>query len=1297
MRIFLSDEPATQTGGSARSRPGSRPPGIALLLALLVFGLLPGLVSASLVRLEQAVKDKPEDLRLRYLLGRRFAESGQHGRAVKEFEEVLRQRSRVPVVLFHLGLAHARLGNLTQAVLSWTRILEEKPNNTKTMGYLGLALYRQGLGSPSEELRQRLFEESLDWWNRILRLEPTNLRARYFAGIELFKLGRYEDAARHWLIFLRVRRNHPKVLGLVAKALLKLGKTAEARRTLVQLEKLGAETKDPKVLELARKTLAELVAAERSGSPAPNPDLDEDETSRDAVTRDPEEIRPLPPGPEPPPPPPLGPRPTPPSVPVDEPVTLQAETLFLDGLDYKEQGNFEKALFSFLQALDLQPDFSQVYLQIGEVYLGLARLAPTPTEFEKRLDLAENALAKVKDLSPNTLLAHAAHSKLAVARRSKSLGFQGYHEELAKQAVAEKRESDAFQEYVVLLSNSDFRPAVFLQLAGLIPRLTEGNQQDLRFFLEELRDGHPGVAMLEYLLGRVYLARYLLSIERKEKPDPDLATMARTHLDASLEGMQPRSEERTQFLGFLEASEADPVDHFLAARVLARDREAAKALEHVTTFLKAAHKQHPYFQDASQLKEQISISIRPATSGAASQKTLDDEIRLLRETAAETAVFFDRDDEGAPLLSPGHLLDDRIFQALRLFADAHPAHGLSRFLLGWVLRRRAESPQHTGEADRLRTEGRALWERSHREHLADAVYHHRLGLACLAWSLADPELQAQAEIFFRSARQIRLSFGITRSGALAEDCLKQASGWRQRARNDLALILLEEARRFDPESLTFHAERFQLELARGSLFGALGTLPRWLLDALGHYWIRQILLCDLALILFLTLTVTMLGWSIYLVVRYYAELHHQLTEFWAAKGWLLPLSLTLPVGLLVAFPTGLVVFVPFLAWANMRSRERAAVWILLGGLVVVPLLLPLSLRSNFGMLAAYEQVASGGHTGIVPFLQRELQARGPEPIALHLVALCQLRNGDLEAADGTLQKLSALAPDDETLLVNRGVWAARKGEYETARNLFSKAIGTNPRNARALFDLSAVFRIQGNKERSEQYHRWAVEIASPDVQALIEQLDQIPEEISRLPLLDQPLPPETLDPLFRFFGSRNFLALNATLLGFLTWFLLGGGLAGALLFARERLDIVLLRCHNCQRVLCSLCQQTKANKLFCRNCAEPATRREYLGNEANQELAQEAFRHARFLNFFLPGLGLAFLGWTGVAVCLLMTTTGLLLFRISEGGFLARTVFPELGHGPVDLLLACTLCAALAIYALAQYLLWRHRDEVQPK
>jgi tetratricopeptide (TPR) repeat protein len=1222
------------------------------MVLLMAAFLLPS-AQASLARLEHAVRKKPKDLRLRFLLGKKYSSSGKYKKAIRQYQKILQKR-QLPTVLFQLGLAHARLGDLTAAVLNWTPILEQKPGNTKTMGYLGLALYKQGLQSPNEDLRERLFEESLDWWKRILKLDPSNLRARYFAGIEYFKLGRHEDAARQWLIFLRVKKNHPKVLTLLTKALLKMRKYEKAKRTLAHLRSLPVSSR-PKLRRFLKKASAAVARGARGARPEDGK-LEPEDLDRGAITRDPH--RPQPPGPEPPPPPPLdgyGVKP-PSQIPVDEPVTLQAETLFLDGLEYKEKGNYEKALFSFLQAVDIQPDFSQVYLQVGEVYLGLAKLAPTPKEFKERLRLAEDSLVRVKSLSPGTLLAHAGQSKLVVVKRSQSLGFNGYHENVARKAISQERYTDAFDELVLLLSVKDFRSRVFFKLAGIIPHLTEGNRQDLRFFLEELKNQHPGHALTSYLLGRVYLTM---------DGDPAAFQMGPPELRKAWEGFAKDSPLRETYLTFSSTPSASPVDTYVVAKMFAKLRNHEAALEAVTLFLEESPRDHPFYQDAAKLKEQLTVALRPVQGGASQKNHFKEELELLRRTVKETNLFFEVNQDGIPQLSPGHLEDEARFRALRIFVDGTPDHGLGRFLLGWLLKHRDQSSPSEVSSGGGRAAGQAMIDEVHLKYLEDPRYHHQMAIQCLLWSLVDSDLEIEATRFFRTTRQILLSLGRTQDKQTAETTLGAARFWLQLGKTERAQQLTQEAQRFDPEILQAHALQFEFFWATGGFFQALGELVSWFLDALSRFWVRQVLLSDLAILLFLSLLLVSLAWSAVTLVRYHPELHYMLQKFWATKGLILPLSLFMTVALLVLFPTGLILFVPFLSWPVLRKAERRIFLALLFGILIVPLFLPLSLETNYPLLQAFEQVSSGEFRPAIKGLEQDLQEHASDSVRLYLLSISALRLGDLEKADQALQKLAKMDTSSDGVLVNRGVLAARRGDYEGAEKFFTQALSMNPSNARVLFDFSSLHNIQGHKEKTEQYRRWALQVGAESLP--IEELLDIPPEVTRLPLLDQPLAPQDLAPYFDFYSTTNFLRFNAPLLAFLGWLVAGGGLVGLLLFARERMDIDMSAVHKEE------------------------------GEVLLPELKEKSWKQAILLNGLFPGLGLTYVGRPAQGTLLCLMTVFAYLTWFSGGGFLLTKVFPLVESNPVSIILGLILVAALTLHLLAQYMLWSRRQDLQAR
>lgn len=1220
-----------------------------------ILGLLLGSGAlASLARYERAVKKRPEDLRLRFLLGKKYTQAGQLQKAARQYQAILREKS-IPTVMFQLGMVYAKMGDLTAAVLNWTPILERKPDNTRTMSYLGLALYRQGLQSPNEELRQRLFQESLDWWKRILKLEPGNLRARYFAGVEYFKLGRFEDAARQWLIFLRVKRNHPKVLSLLAKALMKMGRYQQARRTLGVLSGTPA-AKSAKMKAFLRKAYRALDTAVAGGPPPRDESrLDPDETDRDAVARD-DRSRPLPPGPEPPPPPPLGePRPVkPPGEVVDETDTLQAETLFLDGLEYKEKGNYEKALFAFLQAIDIQPDFSQVYLQIGEVYLGLAKLAPTPDEFKERLRLAEDSLTKVKNLSPGTLLSHAGQSKLVVVKRSQKLGFTGYHEEVAKKAVQQDRIADAFDEFVLLLSVKDFRPTTFFQLAGILPKITEANRQDLRFFLEELKNQHPGHALTAYLLGRVYLA----------SPDPgETLQLATQELADAESGFVKEDVLREAFAVYASTPRSIAVDHLLLARIHAKRKENDEALQEIEAFLEAAEEDHPFYQEAAQLKEQLAIALRPTMSEAARVDHFKEEKLLLERTVKQSQLFFKLTEEGIPQLSPGHLEDEARFRALTVFVENNPHHGLGRFLLGWLLKRRAVTPRGDGENGPSHQAGVEAMSRAHAAHLTDPDYHFEMGRLCLLWSLVDPDLDVEAHRFFQTTRNILLAFGRIHDKSFARRAIEVARFWMRMGKISKAEAVGELALLYDKRNLEVYGIGFEMTWNQGDVFAAVAGLGAWFMEAMGHLWVRQIVLSDLAILAFLTLLGAMLAWSLVLLIRYHGELRYLFQEFWRSKGIVLPLSLVVTVLLLLWKPTGLVLFVPFLCWPVMAIGERRMYLALAVLMAMVPLFLPLSMEVNYNLLQAYEALQSGDLGTAEKLLDAHPEGGADQFTVTYMHSLIALRRGDAEKAGAALERLAKMDTESDGVAVNRGVLAARNGDYEAAEKYFLQAIAKQASNPRALFNLSSLHAIRGDEDKTAQYRRWADTAASGELP--IDELIHLPEQVSRLPLVDQPLPARALEPYFDFYSGTNFLAFHGEMLLFLGWLLAGGGLCGLLVFARERMDV-------------DFNEYRKSNNDMA-------------------SLKDRAWNQARMLNLVAPGLGMTFVGSPYQGTFLYLVVMVPVILWWSGGGFLANSVFPGMAEGPVPLVLALGLVAAAALFLLAQYLLWRRARDVEAR
>ncbi len=65
----------------------------------------------------------------------------------------------------------------------------------------------------------------------------------------------------------------------------------------------------------------------------------------------------------------------------------QAEKHFKKGFEYQNQGNLDEALQEYEKALQLNPDYTQVYTNLGAVYLGKQDYDQAILQFKKVIEL----------------------------------------------------------------------------------------------------------------------------------------------------------------------------------------------------------------------------------------------------------------------------------------------------------------------------------------------------------------------------------------------------------------------------------------------------------------------------------------------------------------------------------------------------------------------------------------------------------------------------------------------------------------------------------------------------------------------------------------------------------------------------------------------------------------------------------------------------------------------------------------------------------------------------------------------
>ncbi|MBI4868671.1 MAG: tetratricopeptide repeat protein [Candidatus Wallbacteria bacterium] len=1221
----------------------------------------------SLDQLKAQVDSNPANLKARFLLGRAYSARGRHADAVQQFQAILAVRP-VPAVMFQLGLELAKLGDLQSAVFQWDEIVKKyRPNNLTTLGYLGLALSKLAKSADDENRRFELHLSALDYFRRILRIDPGNARARVFAGLEYAKLGKVEQAVKYWLYALRSNPSNIQVWVLVTKGLYKMQRFDKVQLAVNKILKLdpsnifGREMQQ-KLDKLSPQQRAEdggqmpiggaedsPTAKEDADRPIPRPGVDPSDPTTAPAGGDPQV-------------PPVSLEPT---AGLGDKGAMQAEQLFLDGLDFKEKGNYEKALYSFLQAIDVDPKFSQVYLQIGEVYLSLAKLAPTKNQFEERVQLAVQALKKVSELTPGSLLAHAARSKEVLVGRLQKDGFSAYHMTAAQKAVAEDRPEDAFEEYVLLLSNAVFNPEIFFDLGRVLPKLTGGNMQDLQFFLEELYGQHKDNYLIEYLLGKTYL--------RLGKPQE-----AASNVSKFIEHAEVLAPHVTRYLEQSAPAKTDPLDLFVSARILIRRQDRKEALNRLNSFLASAKKTELFYSEALKLK----TSLAEMLDAGLSKGYEDEKKELLSEIARAKGLFA----EGAK--ADG--FDEKLLEDLKVFLTNRPENTLARFIHAWICRVMAP------KLGMLQTELEKTAEETFNDLLSQKVtqpdWHVSVGLQALSWGLPD-----SARAHLKVAGDLLLLKGRIRSVRHANLVLERATRLVEAGKLDEAGILLDLGRVYDARSLNYYLVKYRYLMARSRMGDSLTALFEMVSVALGDTWMRLVLFTDLALILFRAVLLALLITAAMLAVRYFEDLHHLLSELWHQKGLILPFSLAISLFLLLVFPTGLVIFLPALTWPMLRADEKRSFGVLLALLVLVPVLLPLSVSDNFDILRQAERVKSGETAGAREFFEKFLKDHPGDYNARYLLGLVGLQEGDpagLDAARKVFKELSGRYKDEAGPLNNAAVLDALKGDTQAALDGFNKALGKNPANARALFNISAIYARAGNVESMEKYLRWARSVARPDDQ--LGRFEAASFNPPKLLLIPDTLDEQRLGQYFTFSGTLGLLTLDKPILLFLCWFLFGGGLVGFLIFTRERLDVLMRRCYHCLKIVCNGCQKVQDQKAFCAGCADEAGRKRVSPKERAEQLRTLAFKKAALFNLLMPGSGLTFIGHSLPGTLIGLGFLALTLAVASGGGWLLNYLYVPVESGPLDTLRLLAGLGALATWAAMQALFFNLRAAVQP-
>ncbi|MEJ2068815.1 MAG: tetratricopeptide repeat protein [Syntrophobacterales bacterium] len=120
---------------------------VSLVLALLSAASSPGWAQkeVSLRQLQEALQKNPNDPSLHYLLGVKYQNEGQDGKALAAYQKAVSLNPRYAEALLGLGALKAAQGDLDDAIKALKKAVQLDPKNKEARTWLGAVYGRQGL------------------------------------------------------------------------------------------------------------------------------------------------------------------------------------------------------------------------------------------------------------------------------------------------------------------------------------------------------------------------------------------------------------------------------------------------------------------------------------------------------------------------------------------------------------------------------------------------------------------------------------------------------------------------------------------------------------------------------------------------------------------------------------------------------------------------------------------------------------------------------------------------------------------------------------------------------------------------------------------------------------------------------------------------------------------------------------------------------------------------------------------------------------------------------------------------
>src|SRR6266481_3177277 len=215
--------------------------------------------------LESGLKIAPQRVDLHAALGESYFMSGKAEKAIEEFKALIQLDPSARSYAF-MGLSYRHLGRFDEARKYFQVGLAQDPRNASCLFNMGYIEERQGNHARAEELFQQALRSNPDFSEALLELanlriankrlqEAADLLRRYVkvsrnAAAGYYKLAMVErslhqvEAAQRDLNELteqiQKHPDQPQDLYLLAETYLKLGKPAEARKAIAQLDQISS-------------------------------------------------------------------------------------------------------------------------------------------------------------------------------------------------------------------------------------------------------------------------------------------------------------------------------------------------------------------------------------------------------------------------------------------------------------------------------------------------------------------------------------------------------------------------------------------------------------------------------------------------------------------------------------------------------------------------------------------------------------------------------------------------------------------------------------------------------------------------------------------------------------------------------------------------------------------------------------------------------------------------------------------------------------------------------------------------